>query len=68
MSTETSRGKDTTHGALRCPTPRSNTRPGVRLTLPPLDLTAAEDDVARLLAPDGRLYRIYVSDKDALEF
>jgi hypothetical protein len=39
-----------------------------QLTLPPLDLTVVEDDVARFLAPDGRLCRIYVSDEDALEF
>jgi hypothetical protein len=41
---------------------------GDLLTLPPLDLTVVEDDVVRFLAPDGHLYRIYMSDEDALEF
>src|SRR5207248_4218069 len=41
---------------------------GDLLTLPSLDLKVVEDDVARFLAPDGHLYRIYTSDEDALEF
>ena len=41
---------------------------GDLLTLPPLDLTVVEDEIERLLAPDGRLFRIYASDEDVLEY
>jgi hypothetical protein len=43
-------------------------RLGDLLTLPPLDLTVVEEDITRLLAPDGPLCRIYASDEDALAF